>query len=165
MKKPMEHNNMSEDEVITLTKSELNARIQKAVEEELRKRGYYEKTDKSNKSNKMKKKSFFTIFERISKMLEERDVRMIEKLAETQKLLQQQQITTLIELADKIAEAKAKQQARLTAQEIREIVNDVIKPMMTEVFATLSPMLVNSNVNIPVPTTSSEKKVEVVIKK
>jgi hypothetical protein len=158
----MEHN-MSKDEVITITQSELNARIQKAVEEELKRRGYYEKTDKSNKK---KKKSFFHIFERISQMLEQRDKRMIEKLAETQKLLQQQQINSLIELADRIAEAKLKQQARLTAQEIRELVNDVIKPMMTEVFATLSPMMINPNVNIPVPTTTtSEKKVQVVIKK
>jgi hypothetical protein len=156
----MEHN-MSEDEVITLTKSELDALIQKAVEEELRKRGYYGKNDKSIKKKKI---SFFTMFERISALLEQRDMRMIEKLAETQKLLQQQQITTLIELADKIAEAKAKQQARLTASEIKEIVNEVIKPMMTDVFATISPMMINPNVNIPVPTTS-EKKVQVVIKK
>ena len=105
------------------------------------------------------------MFEKISALLEQRDMRMIEKLAETQKLLQQQQINSLIELADKIAEAKLKQQARITAQEIKELVNDVIKPIMTEVFATLSPMMVNPNVNIPVPTTSSEKKVEVVIKK
>jgi len=48
------------------------------------------------------------MFERISALLEQRDMRMIEKLAETQKLLQQQQITSLIELADKIAEAKNK---------------------------------------------------------
>jgi hypothetical protein len=156
MRRPMEHN-MSEDEVITLTRSELNALISKAVEEELKRRGY------ENDKPKKKKKSFFTMFERISKMLEERDMRMIEKLAETQKLLQQQQITTLIELADKIAEAKAKQQARLTAQEIKELVNEVIKPMMTDVFATISPMI-NPNVNIPVPTTY-EKKVQVVIKK
>ena len=159
----MEHN-ISEDEVITLTRSELNALIQKAVEEELKKRGY-EKTDKNDKSIKKKKISFFTIFERISALLEQRDMRMIEKLAETQKLLQQQQITTLIELADKIAEAKAKQQARLTASEVKEIVNEVIKPMFSEVFATLSPMMVNPNINIPVPTTSEGKKVQVVIKK
>jgi hypothetical protein len=89
---------------------------------------------------------------------------MIEKLAETQKLLQQQQINSLIELADKIAEAKIKQQTRITASEIKEIVNEVIKPMFSEVFATLSPMF-NPNINIPVPTTSSGKKVEVVIKK
>jgi hypothetical protein len=161
MRRPMEHN-MSEDEVITLTRNELNALISKAVEEELKRRGYYEKNDKSKK----KKKSFFAMFERISQLLEQRDMRMIEKLAETQKLLQQQQISTLIELADKIAEAKAKQQQRITSQEIKEIVNEVIKPMMTEVFATISPMMINSNVNIPVPTTTtSEKKVQVVIKK
>jgi hypothetical protein len=157
----MEHN-MSEDEVITITQSELNARIQKAVEEELKKRGYYEKNDKPKK----KKKSFFSIFERISQMLEQRDMRMIEKLAETQKLLQQQQINSLIELADRIAEAKLKQQARISAQEIKELVNEVVKPMFSEVFATLSPMMINPNVNIPVPTTTtSEKKVQVVIKK
>jgi len=139
---------MGEEEII-LTRSELDALIQKAVEEELKRRCINEKTDKTDK-NKKKKKGFFAMFERISRMLEERDMRMIEKLAETQKLLQQQQITTLIELADKIAESKMKQQSRITASEIKEIVNEVIKPMMTEVFATISPMMVNPNVNIPV---------------
>jgi len=153
-------NNMDEETII-LTRSEINTLIQKAVEEELKRRGYYEKTDKSNKK---KKKSFFAMFERISQLLEQRDMRMIEKLAETQKLLQQQQINSLIELADKIAEAKIKQQSRISATEIKEIVNEVIKPMFSEAFATFS-LMFNPNVNIPVSTTGEGKKVQVVIKK
>jgi len=34
--------------------------------------------------------------------------------------------------------------------------------MLSEVFATLSPMMVNPNINIPVPTPGESKKVQVV---